>query len=72
MGGGVVSEFVDANLPHLIERGVPPKLAEEAVNILDAQNEGILPVPLEGEELNIVQSAWQWMTAQDLRAQPKD
>ncbi|AFZ22295.1 hypothetical protein Mic7113_6733 (plasmid) [Allocoleopsis franciscana PCC 7113] len=70
--GGSVSEFTEANLPKLIERGVPPKLAEEAVNILDAQNEGILPVPLEGEELNIVQSAWQWMTAQDLRSQPKD
>ncbi|WP_155898316.1 hypothetical protein [Allocoleopsis franciscana] len=67
-----MSEFTEANLPKLIERGVPPKLAEEAVNILDAQNEGILPVPLEGEELNIVQSAWQWMTAQDLRSQPKD
>lgn len=66
-----MSEFTDANLPKLIERGVPPKLAEEAVNILDAQNEGKLPVPLEGEDLHVVRSAWQWMTAQDRSAQPK-
>jgi hypothetical protein len=67
-----MSEFTDANLPHLIERGVPPQLAQDAVEILDAQNEGLLPVPLEGEDLNIVNSAWQWMTAQDRSAQPKD
>ncbi len=66
-----MSEFVDANLPGLIERGVPPKLAEEAVNILDAQNVGLLPVPLEGEELQIVRSAWTWMTAPDVNAELK-
>lgn len=65
-----MSEFVEANLPKLIERGVPPKLAEEAVEILVRQNEGLLPVPLEGEELQVVQSAWTWMVAQD-NAQPK-
>ncbi len=64
-----MSDFIDANLPHLIERGVPPQLAQDAVRILDRQNRGEHPVPLEGEELNIVQSAWQWMVAQD-RNQP--
>ncbi len=65
-----MSDFTDANLPKLIERGVPPKLAEEAVEILDRQNEGLLPVPLEGENLHIVRSAWTWMTAKDSE-QPK-
>jgi|GEM_PF-2507724 hypothetical protein len=60
-----MSEFTQANLPALIERGVPPKLAEEAVTRLDAQNRGELPCPLEGDDLHIVNSAWQWMTAQD-------
>lgn len=67
-----MSEFTEANLPKLISRGVPPQLAERAVDILDAQNEGKLPVPLEGEELQIVNSAWTWMTAQDRNVQPKD
>lgn len=67
-----MSEFTDVNLPHLIERGVPPNLAEEAVNILDAQNRGELPVPLEGEDLHVVRSAWAWMTAQDANPQPKN
>lgn len=58
-----MSEFTDANLPRLIERGVPPQLAQQAVEILNRQNEGLLPVPLEGKELKIVQSAWTWMTA---------
>lgn len=66
-----MSEFTDVNLPHLIERGVPPKLAEEAITILDAQNKGELPCPLKGEDLNVVRSAWTWMTAQDANAQPK-
>lgn len=65
-----MSEFAEANLPKLIERGVPPKLAKEAITILDAQNQGELPVPLEGEDLHVVRSAWTWMTAQD-NAQPK-
>ena len=60
-----MSEFIDANLPALIERGVPPKLASEALNLLDAQNRGELPCPLEGKDLDTVNSAWQWMTAQD-------
>jgi hypothetical protein len=60
-----MSEFINANLPILIERGVPPKLAEKTINLLDAQNRGELPCPLEGEDLNTVNSAWQWMTAQD-------
>jgi hypothetical protein len=60
-----MSEFIDVNLRALIERGVPPKLAEEAVTILNAQNRGELPCPLEGEDRHIVKSAWQWMTAQD-------
>lgn len=59
-----MSEFINTNLPSLIEKGVPPKLAEQAVNILDAQNKGELPCPLEGEELQVVRSAWTWMTAQ--------
>ncbi len=59
-----MSEFTEANLPKLIERGVPPKLAQDAVNILDAQNRGELPVPLEGENLHVVRSAWTWMSAQ--------
>ncbi len=66
-----MSEFIDANLPKLIERGVPPQLAQTAIAILDAQNEGKLPVPHVGEELQIVNSAWQWMTAQDRNTQPK-
>ncbi len=65
-----MSEFIDANLPALIERGVPPKLALEAVRLLDAQNRGELPCPLEGEDLNIVNSAWTWMNAQDQRNEP--
>lgn len=60
-----MSEFTDANLPKLISRGVPPKLASEAITILDRQNEGLLPVPLENEDLHTVRSAWTWMTAQD-------
>ncbi|MEP0834810.1 hypothetical protein NDI48_26970 [Microcoleus sp. AS-A8] len=67
-----MSEFTEANLPHLIERGVPPQLARDAVEILDAQNEGELPCPLQCEELNIVQSAWQWMVAQDRNVNSKD
>ncbi len=59
-----MSEFINTNLPSLIEKGVPPKLAEQAVNILDAQNKGELPCPLEGEELQVVRSAFTWMTAQ--------
>jgi hypothetical protein len=64
-----MSDFIDANLPALIERGVPPKLAEEAVTILDAQNRGELPCPLEGDDLHLVRSAWTWMSAQD-RSKP--
>ncbi len=64
-----MSEFIGANLPALIERGVPPKLAQEAVTLLDAQNRGELPCPLEGDDLHTVRSAWQWMTAQD-RSKP--
>jgi hypothetical protein len=60
-----MSEFIDTNLPVLIERGVPPKLALDAITLLDAQNRGELPCPLEGEDLHVVNSAWQWMTAQD-------
>lgn len=57
-----MSEFIEANLPHLINQGVPPDLAQQAVEILDAQNNGELPCPLEGEELEIVQQAWSYMT----------
>jgi hypothetical protein len=64
-----MSEFIDANLPALIERGVPPKLAQEAINLLDAQNRGELPCPLEGEDLHIVRSAWTWMKAKDQNSQ---
>ena len=64
-----MSDFIEANLPILIERGVPPKLAEKAVTILDAQNQGLLPCPLQGDDLHAVQSAWQLMTAQD-RSKP--
>jgi hypothetical protein len=59
-----MSEFKQANLPVLIEAGVPPKLAQQALDILDKQNQGQLPCPLQGEDLHIVQSAWQWMKAQ--------
>jgi hypothetical protein len=65
-----MSDFTDANLPQLISRGVPPKLAEAAVEILDRQNRGELPVPLEGEDLHVVRSAWTWMTAQDQEPKP--
>lgn len=65
-----MSEFINANLLALIERGVPPKLAKEAVTILDAQNRGELPCPLEGEDLHTVKSAWTWMTAQDRHSKP--
>jgi hypothetical protein len=64
-----MSEFIDTNLPALIERGVPPKLALEAINLLDAQNRGELPCPLEGKDLDIVKSAWTWMNAQDQHSQ---
>jgi hypothetical protein len=67
-----MSDFTEANLPHLIERGVPPQLAQDAIEILERQNQGELPCPLEGEELQIVNSAWQWMTAQDRSVQSKD
>ncbi len=59
------SEFTDVNLPALIKRGVPQKLAIDAITRLDAQNRGELPCPLEGKDLDTVNSAWQWMTAQD-------
>jgi hypothetical protein len=65
-----MSEFTEANLPKLIEQGVPPKLAQDAVEILDAQNRGELPVPLEGENLHVVRSAWTWMTAQEGEPKP--
>jgi hypothetical protein len=58
-----VSEFIQANREALIARGVPPKLTEDALSRLDAQNRGELPTPLEGEDLHIVRSAWAWMTA---------
>ncbi len=64
-----MSDFIEANLPALIERGVPPKLAKEAVTLLDAQNRGELPCPLEGDDLHLVRSAWTWMSAQD-RSKP--
>lgn len=57
-----MSEFIEANLSHLIDQGVPTDLAQQTVEILDAQNTGELPYPLEGEELAIVQQAWQYMT----------
>lgn len=53
-----MSDFIETNLSHLIEQGVPIELAQQAVEILDAQNRGELPCPLEGEELAIVQRAW--------------
>jgi hypothetical protein len=59
-----MSEFRDINLPQLIERGVPPQLAQNAIAILEQQNAGELPCPLEGEELHIVHSAFVWMQAQ--------
>ncbi len=59
-----MSEFRDANLPQLIARGVPPQLAQDAIEILERQNQGELPCPLEGEELHIVSSAFTWMEAQ--------
>jgi hypothetical protein len=67
-----VSDFIQANLPHLIKRGVPPKLAKEAIHRLDAQNRGELPCPLEGDDLHIVRSAYTWMTAKsgDTPTQP--
>jgi hypothetical protein len=65
-----MSEFIDVNLPALISRGVPPKLALDAINLLDAQNRGELPCPLEGEDLHIVRSAWTWMNAQDQHNKP--
>ncbi len=60
-----MSDFKKTNLPILVERGVPPKLAEQAVDILDRQNQGLLPCPLGGEELQVVNSAWQWMVASE-------
>ena len=67
-----MSEFIDANLPILIDRGVPPQLALDAINLLDAQNRGELPCPLEGDDLHIVRSAYTWMTAKsgDTPTQP--
>jgi len=67
-----MSEFIDVNLPALMDRGVPPKLALDALTLLDAQNSGELPCPLEGEDLHIVRSAWTWMTAQDQHGKPTD
>lgn len=65
-----MSEFKQVNLTHLINVGVPPKLAEQAVDILARQNQGLLPCPLKGEELQIVNSAWQWMAAKSRSNQP--
>jgi hypothetical protein len=59
-----MSEFQNANLPQLIARGVPPQLAQDAIEILERQTRGELPCPLEGSELHIVNSAFTWMTAQ--------
>ena len=59
------SEFTDVNLPALIKRGVPKKLAIDAITRLDAQNRGELPCPLEGDDLHVVRSAYTWMTAQE-------
>jgi hypothetical protein len=67
-----MSEFVEANLPQLIKRGVPPQLAQDAITILESQNRGELPIPLEGEELHIVNSAFTWMTAQANNEEPKN
>ena len=67
-----MSEFIDVNLPALVERGVPPKLAQDALTLLDAQNRGELPCPLEDEDLHIVRSAWTWMTAQDQHSKPTE
>ncbi len=39
--GYEMSEFKQANLPVLIEAGVPPKLAQQALDILDKQNQGL-------------------------------
>lgn len=66
-----MSEFVEANLSQLIKRGVPPQLAQDAITILESQNRGELPIPLEGEELHIVNSAFTWMTSQANNEEPK-
>jgi hypothetical protein len=39
-----MSEFIDANLPALIERGVPPKLASKALSIWTPRTVGSCPV----------------------------
>lgn len=54
----MMDDFTEANLSQLIDQGVPAELAQQAVEILDAQNRGELPCPLEGEELAIVNQAW--------------
>ncbi len=67
-----MSDFKGTNLPILLERGVPPKLALQAIDILDRQNQRLLPCPLEDEDLQIVNSAWQWMAAQQRSDSHKD
>lgn len=53
-----MSDFIEASLSQLIDRGVPTELAQQVVEILEAQNRGELPCPLEGDELAVVNEAW--------------
>lgn len=47
-----------STLTELVRRGVPPDLAKQMIEILEAQNRGELPFPLEAKEQAIVTSAW--------------
>ena len=50
--------MTNSALSELISRGVPSDLAKRVLDILEAQNRGELPFPLEAKEQAIVTSAW--------------
>lgn len=52
------TEFLRATRETLTAHGMPEELAARASEILDRQNLGLLPCPLEEPELGIVRSAW--------------
>lgn len=47
-----------STLTELVRRGVPADLAKQMIEILEAQNRGELPFPLEAKEQEIVTSVW--------------
>lgn len=61
VGGNICSTYdimTNSALSELISRGVPSDLAKRVLDILEAQNRGELPFPLEAKEQAIVTLAW--------------